>query len=50
MAWAFLSGWTRLYGLIAMEVFDQISWAMTDPEHLFELELTTFATELHPTP
>ncbi|MGN9808490.1 TetR/AcrR family transcriptional regulator [Micromonospora sp. BQ11] len=49
VAWAFLSGWTRLYGLIAMEVFDQISWAMTDAEHLFELELATFATQLHPT-
>ncbi|RKN49304.1 TetR/AcrR family transcriptional regulator [Micromonospora endolithica] len=48
VAWAFLSGWTRLYGLVAMEVFDQVSWAITEPEHLFELELTTFATQLTP--
>lgn len=50
VAWAFLSGWTRLYGLIAMEVFQQVRWAIDDPEQLFELELTTFATQLTPNP
>ncbi|MCM0675065.1 TetR/AcrR family transcriptional regulator [Micromonospora phytophila] len=50
VAWAFLSGWTRLWGLVAMEVFHQMDWAVTDPEALFELELTTFAAQLAPRP
>ena len=37
--YAFLSSWTSLYGLVAMEVFGHLQWAMTDVEPLFELEL-----------
>ncbi|WP_422770833.1 TetR/AcrR family transcriptional regulator [Plantactinospora sp. WMMC1484] len=37
-----LSGWTMLYGLVAMEVHAQLRWAVTDPEALFEAELATF--------
>ena len=36
----FVSAWTRLYGIVAMEVFGHLEWAMTDAEPLFELELT----------
>ncbi|SCL51511.1 transcriptional regulator, TetR family [Micromonospora citrea] len=46
VAYAFLSGWTRLYGLVAMEVFGQLAWAVTEAEPLFELELATFAAAL----
>ncbi|MFG1778422.1 TetR/AcrR family transcriptional regulator [Micromonospora sp. NPDC049048] len=46
VAYAFLSGWTRLYGLVAMEVFHQFDWAVTDTEALFELELETFTAQL----
>ncbi|MGK5674011.1 TetR/AcrR family transcriptional regulator [Micromonospora sp. URMC 106] len=46
VAYAFLSGWTRLYGLVAMEVFGQLTWAVTEAEALFELELTTFTAQL----
>ncbi|MEU7997885.1 TetR/AcrR family transcriptional regulator [Micromonospora sp. NPDC049060] len=46
VAYAFLSGWTRLYGLVAMEVFHQFDWAVTEAEALFELELETFAAQL----
>lgn len=50
VTYAFLAGWTRLYGLVAMEVFGQLSWALTDPEPLFDLQLTTFLTSLTPHP
>ncbi|SCL30330.1 transcriptional regulator, TetR family [Micromonospora nigra] len=46
VTYAFLAGWTRLYGLVAMEVFGQLSWALTDPGPLFDLELTTFLATL----
>ncbi|RLK22961.1 TetR family transcriptional regulator [Micromonospora sp. M71_S20] len=46
VAYAFLAGWTRLYGLVAMEVFHQFDWAVTDAEALFELELETFTAQL----
>ncbi|OZV79365.1 hypothetical protein CA850_18460 [Micromonospora echinospora] len=48
VAYAFLSGWTRIYGLIAMEVFDHLRWAVTEPEALFETELATFVAQLSP--
>ncbi|MEV4638510.1 TetR/AcrR family transcriptional regulator [Actinoplanes sp. NPDC049548] len=35
----FVAAWTRLYGLVAMEVFGHLAWAMTDIEPLFEVEL-----------
>jgi AcrR family transcriptional regulator len=43
---AFLAGWTRLYGLIAMEVFGHLRWAVTDVGPLFEAELAAFLKEL----
>jgi AcrR family transcriptional regulator len=36
----FVAAWTRLYGIVAMEVFGHLRWAMTDVEPLFELELS----------
>jgi AcrR family transcriptional regulator len=44
---AFLAGWTRLYGLVAMEVFGHLRWAVTDVGPLFEAELAAFLRELH---
>lgn len=35
----FVSAWTRLYGIVAMEVFGHLQWAMSDAEPLFEREL-----------
>jgi AcrR family transcriptional regulator len=35
----FVAAWTRLYGIVAMEVFGHLRWAMTDVEPLFEDEL-----------
>ncbi|MEV4542481.1 TetR/AcrR family transcriptional regulator [Micromonospora echinaurantiaca] len=46
VTYTFLAGWTRLYGLVAAEVFQQVSWAVTEPEALFELELEAFAAQL----
>jgi AcrR family transcriptional regulator len=46
VAYLFLSGWTRLYGLVCMEVFNQLHWAVTEPEALFETELATFFRQL----
>ena len=43
---AFLAGWTRLYGLVAMEVFGHLRWAVTDVSPLFEAELAAFMREL----
>jgi AcrR family transcriptional regulator len=42
VVFAFLSAWTRLYGIIAMEIFGHMGWAVTDPEEFFETELTDF--------
>jgi AcrR family transcriptional regulator len=36
----FVAAWTRLYGIVAMEVFGHLRWAITDVEPLFELELS----------
>jgi len=41
-----LSAWTRLYGLVAMEVFGHMDWAITDAGILFEMELHNFASQL----
>jgi AcrR family transcriptional regulator len=46
VAWAFLSGWTRLNGLVSMEVNNHLQWAVTDVAALFELELAAFAQQL----
>jgi AcrR family transcriptional regulator len=42
----FLSAWTRLFGMVAMEVFGHMKWAFADPEVLFEMELLNFAKQL----
>ncbi len=44
--YGYLSGWTRLYGLVAMEVFGHLRWALTDVEPLFEVELAAFVNEV----
>ena len=46
VVYVFLAAWTRLYGLVAMEVFGHLQWAMTDVEPLFELELARFVAGL----
>jgi AcrR family transcriptional regulator len=38
----FLSGWIRLYGMVAMEVFGHLSWALTDVEPLFETDMAVY--------
>jgi DNA-binding transcriptional regulator YbjK len=50
VAWTFLSGWTRLYGLVSLEVNRHLSWAVTNPEAMFELELAAFVEQLGLTP
>ncbi|MFC6017381.1 TetR/AcrR family transcriptional regulator [Plantactinospora solaniradicis] len=45
-----LSGWTMLYGLVSMEVYHQLRWAVSDPEALFEAELAAFLRQLSPGP
>jgi hypothetical protein len=44
--YAYLSAWIRLYGLVAMEVFGHLQWAVTEVEPLFELELASFLAQL----
>jgi hypothetical protein len=46
VVFAFLSAWTRLYGIIAMEIFGHMTWAVTDTEEFFEAELAQFAGQL----
>jgi hypothetical protein len=50
VAYLFLSGWVRLYGLVCMEVFNHLEWAVTEPEALFETELAAFFRQLTPEP
>ena len=42
----FLSCWIRLYGLVAMEVFGHLKFAVADAEPLFEVELRDLAEML----
>jgi AcrR family transcriptional regulator len=49
VVYAYLSGWTRLYGLVAMEVFGHLGWAVTEVEPLFELELAAFVAQMSTT-
>lgn len=42
----FVAAWTRLYGIVAMEVFGHLRWAMTDVEPLFEVELARMVSRL----
>ena len=46
VAYVFLSGWTMLYGMVSMEVFNHLKWAVSEPEALFETELDTFLRQL----
>jgi AcrR family transcriptional regulator len=39
----FLSSWIRLYGLVALEVFGHLRFALTDVEPMFEAELSSLA-------
>lgn len=41
-----LNYWTRLYGLICMEVFGQLHWALDDAGPYFEAQLNEIATAL----
>lgn len=46
VVFAFLAAWARLYGIIAMEVFGHMDWAVTDSGALFETELINFTQQL----
>jgi len=46
IVYAYLAGWTRLYGMVALEVFGHMRWAVDDMGALFELELATFVRDL----
>ena len=41
-----LTYWTRLYGLICMEVFGQLHWALQEAEPYFETQLCEMADSL----
>jgi AcrR family transcriptional regulator len=43
---AYLAAWARLYGLVALEVFGHMRWALDDTSTLFEMELAAFVDEL----
>jgi len=42
----FLECWVRLYGFVALEVFDHLTFALTDPEPAFESHLHGIADRL----
>jgi len=42
----FLSCWIRLYGMVAMEVFGHLHFALTDAEPMFEAELEIAARQI----
>jgi AcrR family transcriptional regulator len=42
----FLSCWIRLYGLVCMEIFGHLRFALNDPEPMFEAELLALGTVL----
>jgi AcrR family transcriptional regulator len=45
-AQVFLSCWIRLYGMVAMEVFGHMDFALPDAEPIFEVELRDLAAKL----
>jgi AcrR family transcriptional regulator len=45
-AYTMLRFWVRLYGLVALEVFDRFPFAVSDPESLFESMVTELAAEV----
>jgi AcrR family transcriptional regulator len=49
VAYVFLSGWVRLYGLVALEVFGHLDFAVGDVEPLFEAEIRAMAAQLNMT-
>jgi hypothetical protein len=46
VVYLFVAAWTRLYGIVAMEVFGHLAWAMTDVEPMFELEMARTLAQL----
>ncbi|MEE6261000.1 TetR/AcrR family transcriptional regulator [Plantactinospora sonchi] len=48
VAYVFLTGWTSLYGMVSMEVYHHLRWAVSDPDALFETELAAYLTRLSP--
>jgi len=48
--YAYLTSWTRLYGMVALEVFGHLQWAVTTVESLFELELAGFLDQMRARP
>jgi AcrR family transcriptional regulator len=46
VVYTYLSAWIRLYGIVAMEVFGHLQWAVDEVEPLFELELATFVSQM----
>jgi Tetracyclin repressor-like, C-terminal domain len=46
VVYLFVAAWTRLYGIVAMEVFGHLAWAMTDVEPMFELEMARTPAQL----
>jgi AcrR family transcriptional regulator len=46
VAQVFLSCWIRLYGMVAMEVFGHLTFALGDAEPLFEAELADLGRKL----
>jgi AcrR family transcriptional regulator len=44
--YVFLSAWTRLYGIVALEVFGHLRWALSEEEPLFEMELAFLLDQL----
>jgi AcrR family transcriptional regulator len=46
----FLTGWVRIYGLVCMEVFDHLKFALSDGEPMYERELSTLADMLRTPP
>ncbi|MGW0883094.1 TetR/AcrR family transcriptional regulator [Streptomyces sp. NPDC002671] len=48
--YVFLLAWSRLYGMVSMEVFGHLDFALTDPEPLFEHSLRDIAGLLQTDP
>jgi hypothetical protein len=46
VAYVFLSGWVRLYGLVALEVFGHLHFAVADVEPLFDTEMRLLAAQI----
>jgi len=45
-AYVFLTCWTRLYGLVTMEVFGHFHWCLDDVEPFFEAQLAELLSQL----